>query len=431
MNSKASSSGLFNKSNLVTTLTPEETRYRWVVLSTGFFANLVSFGLIFSFGIFLGPLSSELGWNVSILGTAYGVSALVQTSLSYFAGRLTDATGPKLLMALSGLLLGSSMLVMSQISSTWQLFLVYGFLFPMGIAAAYSPATSTVSQWFEARRGFAVGLAASGIGFGSLLFSPLSSWLISSNGFREAYLILGIITFAAFAPISILIKASPSKRHSENIPTSEQRKSGVTFNQAFRTKPFRIIWFSWMFASVAGLGVPLYVVPLITDRGITSMTAAIIAGLIGGGGIVGRIIAGIISDRHGRTHVFRACLALQTATMFWLLFFTNDIWVLSICIFFFGIGYGGWAGLMGAFPVDYFGFAATGAILGFMVLATGIGTAIGSFSGGNIYDVTGSYNLMIVLFIAASTAALILALLLKGPSGYKIAEYRPALINRR
>jgi OFA family oxalate/formate antiporter-like MFS transporter len=155
-------------------------------------------------------------------------------------------------------------------------------------------------------------------------------------------------------------------------------------------------------------------VPLITDKGIPLTTAGVLAGLTGGGSIIGRIMAGFLSDRLGRKQILVAAFTLQTVMVVWLLF-SQELWMFFVFAPLFGISFGGWAGVIPAFPADYFGLKATGSIFGFVLMLAGLGVAGGSFLGGYIFDVTHSYHYMIVMCIVGMLLAVVCALLMKNP----------------
>jgi MFS family permease len=388
----------------------ELSYYGWVVVSMCLLANLVAFGCTFSYGVFLKSFASEFGWSRSLIAGAFSIYAIFHNLLAFFAGATADRLGPRPLMTVAGSCLGLSMVVMSRANSIWDLYVLFGVIFSVGVAATYSPAMATVSLWFKAKRGLAIGLTAAGLGAGSLVFSPLSAWLILLFGWRTSYLILGIIAWVIFIPIVVFVRRAPpelafAKVESESI-------EGLSFSEAFKTGTFWALCYSFLFHSVAAWTIMIHIVALATDRGISIVMAGSIAGLIGGASLPGRIGAGFLSDRIGRKRVFLSALTFQLVTIVWLLF-SREVWMLLLFAIVFGISSGGVGGLLAAFPADYFGHKATGAILGFLAIMAGIGIALGPYLGGYIFDATGSYDYVIVMCIMATIATIISASLLK------------------
>jgi MFS family permease len=127
------------------------------------------------------------------------------------------------------------------------------------------------------------------------------------------------------------------------------------------------------------------------------------------GSLTARIFAGLISDRIGRKKVLFIALIIQLAATIWLCYM-KEPWMLFIFVILFGLGSGGWAGIIAAFPADYFGLKATGAILGFGVIMCGVGIALGTYIGGFIFDTMQSYDYVLIICAASTVAALIAAL---------------------
>jgi OFA family oxalate/formate antiporter-like MFS transporter len=371
----------------------------------GFLGKPCAFGLVYSFGVFLKPLASEFSWSRSMTAGAFGFYGILHTLLAVFAGRLCDRFGPKLVLAIAGFCLGLSMILMGYTTSIRELYLYYGFLFSIGVAGAYIPVMSTVSRWFKVKRGLAIGLTAAGLGAGSLVFSPLSAWLISSFGWRKAFTLVGIVAWVVFIPIVKFMKQVPRES------TEKEEFEGFSFSEAFWTRSFWAFSFSWFFICIAMWAIMIHIVSLATDRGIPMMTAGILAGIIGAASIIGRINAGFLSDRVGRRRVLITEFSVQLISFIWLLFSTK-IWMLFFFAVLFGLSSGGWAGVIAAFPADYFGFKATGSILGFANALAGVGVAMGPYVGGYIFDTTRSYDYMVVMCIIATIAAIVSGLFL-------------------
>jgi MFS family permease len=386
--------------------------YGWVVVGMSFLANLVAFGIAYSFSVFFKALYSDFGWTRAVTAGAFSAYAISHDVFAPFAGWLTDKFGPKMIVATGGLCLGGSMIMMSFIDTIWELYIYYAFLFGWGVAGVYTPMMATVSRWFNKKRGFAIGLTSAGIGTGSLALSPFAAWLISCYDWRLAYTIVGILVFIIFIPIVCFIKKPPM----ETYETNNQMGAVIDFSfvEALRTKSLWALSFSWLFGALALWAVMIHIVALITDKGVSITAAGLLAGLAGGGSIIGRISGGFVSDKLGRKQVLLIAYIFQIIMLFWL-FFSEELWMFLIFAPLFGISFGGWAGVIATFPADYFGIKRTGAIFGFVVIMAGVGVAVGSFMGGYIFDVTLSYDYMIVMAGLATLFAIAFALTMKKP----------------
>jgi len=384
--------------------------YGWVVVGACFLATLMGFGLVYSYGVFLKPLASEFGWSRSIVTGAFTFYAILHNILAFFVGMAMDKYGPKWVLGIAGFFLGFSMIILSRITSVWEFYLYFGVFFSLGIAGIYSPAMATVSAWFKAKRGFDVGLTTAGLGAGAFIFSPLTAWLISSFGWRRAYLILGIVVWIFFVPVARFIKKVPTDFLSGE--RKSERVKSLCIIDAFKTTMFWALGFSYIFISIALWTIMIHMVSLATDRGMSILRAGMVVSVIGGSSIPARICAGLLSDRIGRKKTFVISLIFQLIAVSWLMVSKQD-WMLFTFAIIFGISTGGSAGVMPAFPADYFGFKDNGAILGFLVMMAGMGVGIGPYVGAYIYDITQSYDYMVIMCMLSTIAGILVSLILK------------------
>lgn len=395
--------------------TNEESKFSyfgWLVVAMVGIANLIGYGLVYAFSIFFKPLASEFGWTRAITAGAFSVYTITHNIFSPFAGAISDKFGPKTIAALGGFCLGISMILMSRITTVWELYLYYALFLGFGMAAIYGPLMTTVSQCFNSKRGVAMGLAATGGGVGFMLMPPVIGWLVASCGWRAAYFFTGVITIIIFFPITIFIKRPPKQ---STLPrTSGEFYKNFSFMDALKTRSLWMYCFSFFFISMAFWTIIVHIIPLFTDKGISIKQASLLAGFIGGASIVGRISGGLFSDKMGRRKILLIGYILQMMA-FVSLFFTKEIWMFFVFAIAFGLSNGIWISVIAAFPADYFGLKATGSIFGFVLAISGIGGAIGSYTGGYFFDVTHSYNFMILICFFATVFAIFITLFLKPP----------------
>lgn len=155
--------------------------YGYIIVMLATIIMVASWGTFYSFGVFFKPVLLEFGWTRAITSGAYSLAFLLSGFFSIFVGRLSDRFGPRIVVLACGLLLCSGYLLMSQASSTWQLYLAYGIV-GVGLSGAYVPSISAVSRWFVKRRGLMTGIVMAGIGIGTMIMPPLANLLITSYG---------------------------------------------------------------------------------------------------------------------------------------------------------------------------------------------------------------------------------------------------------
>jgi len=393
--------------------------YGWVVVGTFFIMGITLYGIHFSFGVFFESIESAFHLNRAETSAVSSVNLLLAGVCAFLAGWALDRYGPRIVVLLMGLFTGLSLLLTSQTDSLWQLFLTYSLLLAMGTGALYVVSMSTVSRWFDKRRGSALGMASAGVGLGPLFMAPFATYLISNFSWRTAYFVIGLIAWLIVIPLSRLLKRDPYeigalpdgvKSDSNDMGEEEDgiRLSGLSLPQAFRTRSFRLVTFIWIFFASNLFLVMTHLVRHARDINFLPMEAATVLSLIGGAAIVGRVLIGIASDRVGRKLTSVICALLQAGAMVWLIW-AQDLWMLYLFALAYGFAFGGMSPVMAALIGDTFGLGRIGAIFGLLEIGFGVGAAIGPVMGGLIFDVSGSYSLA---FLLGAVAMLIVTLLI-------------------
>ena len=231
-----------------------------------------------------------------------------------------------------------------------EVYAAYGLGVGLGIGCSYVPAVGAVTRWFVRRRGFASGLAVSGIGVGTLVVPPLASLSIDSLGWRETYLILGVFAIVIGAGMALLIEDGPRGRGlgADGDPPMAGGEvtaaAGVPLGRAITTRRF-IGLYAACFICSFGLFVPfVHLVPYALDHGIPQSAAVLLVGVIGVGSTAGRFFLGGLADRLGRPLSFLAMFAgMGFSFVIWL--FSASLWELGVFAFVYGVFYGGFVAL--------------------------------------------------------------------------------------
>lgn len=402
--------------------------YGWVVVIAFWVIGVTFYGIHFSFGVFFKSIESEFGLTRAATSAILSVNMLLAGICSFFAGWALDRYGPKIVLLLMGLLTGLSLLLTSHTNAAWQLFLTYSLLLAMGTGPVFVVPMSTVSRWFDKKRGLALGVASSGVGLGPVIMAPFATYLITNFSWRMAYLIIGLIAWFTIIPLSFLlkkdpheigalpdgVKAPPETTRSEENPVPSARPS---LPQVFRSKSLWLFMSIWVLYAANIFLVMTHLVPQATDIGFSAMEAATILSVIGGVAVVGRVLLGSISDRIGRKTMVIICALLQAGAMVWLLW-AQDLWMFYLFALVYGFAFGGMSPVMAALIGDTFGLSRIGAILGTLEVGFGVGAAIGPAVGGFIFDVSGSYFMAFLLgALAMGIATLLITLIQREANG--------------
>lgn len=384
--------------------------YGHIILIACFLIILIVWGAQSSFGVFLKPVLTELNWTRSITAGAYSLNLLLFGVWGILMGRLSDRFGPRIVVTVCGVLISLSYLLMSRIEAIWQIYFIFGVLLSFGTAAAWVPLLSTVVRWYSAKRGLAMGIVASGVGLGIIVMPPLTSYLITSYGWRTSYVIIGIITLSVPLIFANFLKRDPFQIGQSAYGTSvalddgsDPINQGISLKEALSTRQFWAIMIMYLIFGYTLHTIMVHIVAHATDKGIPANVAATILSAIGIVTVLSKIGMGSASDRLGSKRIIMICYTLFTVA-FILLTLNTELWLLYLFALVFAAGYGGLSATQPILIAECFGLKSHGTILGICLFAVGIGAATGPLVAGYIFDMTSNY-------IWAFTCCAILSLL--------------------
>jgi MFS family permease len=345
-------------------------------------------------------------------------------------GWATDKYGSRIVVTLGGLCITLGLLLTSQTSAHWQLYIYYSVLLGLGVSVAFSPLVATTARWFVNKRGLAVGIVLAGIGLGTAIMPQPAIYLIDVYGWSMAYIIMGVIAFIAIVPAGQLLIREP--RETEILPYGETETTtqntdalmnkndlyykgrGILLREAIRKHSFWILFVVTILFAICLYMVMIHIVPHVTDLRIPVPVAGGLLTAIGISTILGRFAAGWVSDRIGRKITLLVCLSCQAAAVFSLMGI-RDVSAFYVVAVVFGVAYGGVVTQLPLLAVELFGLRSSGSIIGLEMLGTSIGGAIGPVLGGYFFDVTSSYNLAFLISAICVIVAMLLILLLRLP----------------
>ena len=395
--------------------------YGYIVVGAALLIMAMTFGAYNSFGVFFKPVLTEFtefGWTSTTISGALSLSWIVQGILGIVMGRLTDRFGPRLVLTISGLLLGLGYFLMSRIGTVWQLYLFYGVIIGVGMGGSWVPIVSTVARWFVKRRGMMTGIVMAGVSTGTLIMPPVASRLISAYDWRMSYTIVGGIVLVVVVLLAQLLRRDPTQVRQRPYGENEGEKQeasethSLSLREAVHTRQF------WLTSGIYfGLAFCIYtwtahIVPHAIDLGISFITAANILATIGGLSIVGRVVLGSAADRIGNRRVFIIGFILMSASLLWLVP-AKEVWGLYLFAVVFGFAFG-CAASESPLVAELFGLSSHGLILGVInCIGFTFGAAVGPLTAGYIFDMTSSYQLAFIVCAATGVVSLILTVLLK------------------
>lgn len=382
----------------------------WRVVLAAYCGVSVSFGslLVFTFSIFLKPLTTAFSWSRESVSTAFALAALSVAISSPLLGHLLDRYGPRPVilpcMATFGLAFASLSQLTPSLTHLYAVFVLIGLVGNATTQMGYSRAVST---WFDRRRGLALALVMAGSGTGAMLFPPLAQFLIDHYGWRFAYLAFGALILIAGLPLTALyVRERPHAATTETHPASNS-----PLLHSLRSAPFLLIVGTLFLGSISANGAITHLAPLLTDRGIDPATAALAASVLGLSSFSGRLLTGLLLDRFFGPRV-AFFLAATLAAGILLLSNARSAPLGLAAAALIGFGLGGEADVTPYLLSRYFGLRAFSRLYGCTWTAYALAGALGPVLMGRAFDLTGSYSALLTLLAASCLLAALLFLLL-------------------
>jgi MFS family permease len=378
--------------------------YGWRVVLAACLGVMAGFGSLFvyTFAVFVKPLSAQFGWNREAISLGFGLAAITLGLISPLLGRWIDRFGPRRVILPCMTVYGCAILSLALLHShLWQFYGTCIVLGLVGNGAAHLAYSRSISTWFQQRLGTALALVMVGAGLGSMILPVVAQSIISRSGWRAAYLSLGCLALLLGLPLSWRYIVERGAVRQDSAPVAH---SGRTWQQGLRSFAFWIIVAVLFVSSISMNGAITHLSALLTDRGITPRDAALCASFLGGSSLLGRIGVGWLLDRFFGARV-ALLVNLATAAGIFLLARASSFPAGCLAAALIGIGAGGEAAITPYLLTRYFGLRAFSTLYGLTWTFYAAAGAIGPVILGRAFDSTGSYASLLTLLAAALSLA--------------------------
>jgi MFS family permease len=395
--------------------------YGWIIIAVTFVTMGIGVNARTAFSLFFPPIIGEFGWDRGVTAGAFSFGFVVSAAASPLIGRLMDRLGPRSVMELGVVLMAGGLLLAPLTTQPWHLYLTIGMLVGAGsICLGYTGQSLYLPNWFNRRRGLAIGLAFAGVGIGSMTLLPWVQVMIDQTGWRTACTAIGLLVLIVLAPINLLLRKRPEdiglrpdgdavpaasvQKAMSNVVDAEWANTDWTLGRALATSRFWWLAIGYFGGLYIWYAVQVHQTKYLLDIGFGPSVAVWSLGAVSLLGIPGQIFLGHLSDRIGREWVwsigcagfaicFAALMALpqvHSLALVYLMVFTQG-----------ALGYG-LTSVLGAIVVEIFQGKHYGSIFGTIQVAALSGGAVGPWVTGVLHDVTGNYSLAFAIGIAMS-----------------------------
>lgn len=367
----------------------------WTIVLFGFLALSLAFSARAALGLIMPVWQSEFGWSSSYISGVGAGALIVMAVVAPFAGRLVDTRGPRFALNLGMGLLGVGCAIVAVMSSKWMFIVGFaGFgAVGFGVVATHIVATA-VTRSFDHHTGFATGIATSGATGGQFLVVPLIATLLTFVSWRWSFGALSLTSLALIPCISASLR--PHIKIEDNGEPQAPTSMGTDFTIIIRKPAFHVLFWSFLICGFTTTGViETHLLPFASFCGFPPVPSATAYGVLSLVNLFAMIGAGWLTDRFNRPMLLGAIYLLRALTFILLanLQGMSIEMLFAFAIFFGAVDYAT-VPVTASLVSSHVGLKVMGLAMGMISAGHAMGGALGAFSGGYLFDLTGSFALL-------------------------------------
>jgi sugar phosphate permease len=407
-------------------LLPTNIFYGWWLLILGSVILAVGSGVLYhGFTVFFLPLKRDLALSSAAVSLLYGAARLEGGAEGPLVGYLIDRFGPRVVIIGGAAMAGVGLILLATVDSYFSFFFVYIFIVSLGYNAGFfHPIYAMVNSWFIRHRGFGFAAVGAASSIGGMIMAPFLSYLILDFGWRLGAVIGGMIILVVAIPAAIPIRRSPEGigldpdgrppqgpiDENEGSPAIPPTQLDFSVREALRTWNYWLLFAAITLRILVTVPLTIHFIPILAWKGMSEATGAYLVSLFAFCSIVTTLITGWLGDRWSKSLLCTVGVLPTIAAMIALVCSRT-----SESFYAFPIGL---AITMGTVPLnwaligDFFGRRSYATLRGIMGVGYGIGTFVSPIYAGWIFDRTGSYeNVLLMFIIVHLLATLVFAVL--------------------
>ena len=398
-----------NTSGLVAWFGRRGIYYGWVIVAVMFVTLFISLGFRFAFGTFYSAILDETGWGRAETAGVVSAAMIVYACTAALSGYLFDRVGARVLFPIGALSMGAGLILCSMSETLAGLTAAYGILLGFSYAAVgFIAHMAVVPRWFTRRRGLASALSLAGVGLGSLVVAALSAELIVHIGWRDTMWWFGIASMVVLIPLNLVfhrhsaedVGLTPDGPSARPALRSSPPEAGATIRNAVRAPAFWLLAMAVTTTGICNMTMIVHQTRLLVDMGYSLPLASWMFGMLGVLRSIGGLIWGPLSDRIGRSAcvVIICSMTLVGLALLWLTTLVPAesaalrMALLAGYLLTFGLGFSAMSPVYASAVSDKFAGKNLGTILGLLDLGFGLGSALGPWWAGWMFDRYGSYD---------------------------------------
>jgi len=347
----------------------------------------VAFGAITNVAVFLEPLAAEFGWPRADVSLAYSIATIGTGAGGILMGHFADRMPVRRVALCGALVPGLALVCLSRLDSTLELYAYHALMGVVGIGAIMAPLNSVASQWLARNPGLAIGIVSVGGAAGQGILPYFARHLVLTEGWRHAYLVLGLLYLLVMVPLALVVRNAPRQAGALRASPGAPEPSPYALS---RVQLLALLSVAAALCCLCMATPLVHVVTLGSDRGLDGRQAAGLLAVMAASGMAGRIAFGPVADRIGSLRTYMIASLGQTLLAFLFPYASTgaELYALSAL---FGFVF---SGAMVSFILcarEYAPAGSTGLSIGAVMFFAWLGMAFGAWQGGLFYDLCGDY----------------------------------------
>ncbi|MTK09271.1 MAG: OFA family MFS transporter [Hungatella sp.] len=389
---------------------------RWLILIASCFINLC-IGSLYAWSVLSVPMAEYLSQLTGATLTARDLSIVFVIANSVgpitmiTGGTINDTLGPKLVVLIGGIMFGGGMFLSGYARSVSFLIGTYSLLLGLGLGMVYGATISTSIKFFPDRRGLVGGLTTATFGISSVIIPPIAAMIISKTGVTSAFKVIGAVFAVIICLSALIMEKCPADFVPEGYtPPAANKQAAINKNwkEMLQTPVFYVMILLLTCGAFAALMFIPMASPLAQNIvGMSTASATAAVSTLALFNVLGRVLAGSISDRIGRINTLALACVLSVIGLIMLYFCgEGDVVLFYIAISIIGICFGSFMGVFPGFTADQFGPKNNSVNYGIMFIGFALAGYVGPTILNNIYAATGGYKNAFLTAMAISIMGL-------------------------
>lgn len=389
--------------------------YAWIILFVIFFNLLAIQGVRLSFGAFIAPWEADFQLDRGTISIISMISFIVYGISQPFIGALVDKYGPRVVISFSTILVASSIALTAFASNFWHLLILYGLFVSIGVGGASNvAATVIVTNWFNKKRGLALAIVETGFAAGQMVLVPGSLLLIQSIGWKGTVIILGLfIVIIVFPIVLIFTRNQPEEKGLQpiggSIPlekndSSKVQKLGIW--DVYRTRQFWFLILPFAICGFTSTGlIDTHLIPIAQVCGFSTTVTSTGVSILAAFNIIGILLSGVIADRFSSRRILIILYIVRAFSLI-ILLYSSEPYIFILFAIIFGLVDFATVAPTQLLATQLYKNYSIGFIVGWLSLGHQIGSALGAYVPGLLYNFNANYDValyisIVILLLAA------------------------------